>query len=156
MSTKTCQLCGSKEEIERLLINFPSNDGEEVQQIDMGNLCPKCRKIMTIPIHLATAAPHSEREIAHDETEDLVVDTVAVNDSEQPFETGIKHPLYNDGRWIIVEMYNTKEEAVIGHNKWVEKMTAAELPDQLEEKGTSGAIDLLRNDGHNLIYKKGK
>lgn len=45
--------------------------------------------------------------------------TCAVTDSEEPFETGICHPNYNSGKWVIVEMYNSKERAQAGHDKWV-------------------------------------
>src|SRR5437016_4885712 len=40
----------------------------------------------------------------------------------KPYETGIKHPLYNDGRWICVAAYDTPEEARAGHDRWVQDL----------------------------------
>ena len=47
----------------------------------------------------------------------FTVDTASVNDGNHPYETGIEHTEYNDGAWIIVEAYDTKEDAQIGHDK---------------------------------------
>ena len=68
---------------------------------------------------------------------ELVVDTAAVTDSEQDYETGISHPKYNDGKWVIIELYDTKDEAQVGHDKWVKIMTAATLPEQIEDVSTA-------------------
>lgn len=67
----------------------------------------------------------------------LKVSTIEQDDSMDPYETAVKHPEYNDGDWIIVEMYETKDRAIIGHDKWVDKMTSDPLPDELPENGTS-------------------
>lgn len=50
-----------------------------------------------------------------------VVDTVKAGDIGKLYETGIiddKQEL----NWVIVEDYDTKEEAIQGHNKWVKKV----------------------------------
>ncbi len=70
------------------------------------------------------------------------VDTVMVTDSEEPYETGICHPQYNEGSWVIVEMYNTKEEAKEGHKRWVEVFSKDELPIKLQDVGTSAISEL--------------
>ena len=80
---------------------------------------------------------YEERKVARYEKEELCVDTCAVTDSDQPYETGISHPAYNDGEFIIVELYDTEDQARIGHDKWVKKMTQAELPEMLEDVSSS-------------------
>ena len=60
-----------------------------------------------------------------------VVDTVSVTDGSHPYETAVSHPEYNDDRWIVVEAYDTREEAQEGHNKWVDIMSSDDLPDKL-------------------------
>ena len=39
-------------------------------------------------------------------------------------------------------MYDTKEAAQKGHNKWVKKMTAKELPKAIKDVSTAGVIKL--------------
>lgn len=63
----------------------------------------------------------------------LSVDTSRVSDGSHPFETGVKHPRYYEGHWIIVQAYDTKEEAKAGHEVWVSLMTAKELPKVLKD-----------------------
>ena len=82
-----------------------------------------------------------QRVVARYEKDNLIVDTCLVTDSDQPYETGIRHPDYNEGLWIIVEMYETKEDAQKGHDKWVALMTA-KLPEKLYDVGTSEIAQL--------------
>ena len=79
------------------------------------------------------AGNHEERLVARYE-EEFIVDTCAVTDSDMAFETGIKHPDYNDGGWIIVESYNTRDEAADGHGRWV-RLILSNPPDELVETG---------------------
>lgn len=83
---------------------------------------------------------HEERKVDTYEVGDVFVDTCAVSDSEQPYETAIAHPRYNNGTMIIVQTYNTKEQAQKGHNKWVKKMTAKDLPKAIKDVSTAGVI----------------
>jgi len=92
---------------------------------------------------LSMADNYEDRAVACYEVGDLIIDTCLVTDSKQAYETGIKHPLYNDGTWVIVEMYDTAEEAQKGHDKWVEAMTKDKLPDSLTDVSTSGTKQLL-------------
>jgi len=85
-----------------------------------------------------------EREQANKTADNLIVDTCAVTDAEQPFETGVSHPAYNDREWVIVEMYDTEEQARQGHDKWVATMTAESLPETLIDAGTS-VVNQLRD-----------
>ena len=76
---------------------------------------------------------YEERKVDRFEDGDLVIDTAAVTDSKDPYETAIKHPSYNEGEWVIVETHSTKEEAIIGHKKWVDTMTSNVLPRKLTD-----------------------
>jgi hypothetical protein len=68
----------------------------------------------------------------------LIVDTCGgMTDSEHEYETGIAHPSYNDGKWVIVEDYDTEEDAKKGHDKWVKIMTADSLPSVLNDVSTA-------------------
>ena len=70
------------------------------------------------------------------------VSTALVTDSRHPYETAVKHQAYSDGDVIIVEMYDSKEKAQRGHDRWIERMTAAELPLQLIDVSMSMTADL--------------
>ena len=77
------------------------------------------------------ANTYDQRKVDLFEGKNLKISTAAVTDSPNPYETAINHIDYNDGEWIIVEEYKTKEEARKGHNKWVLMMTKQELPNML-------------------------
>ena len=80
-----------------------------------------------------------ERDVVgKDSTDVWCVDTCDVTDSEQPFETGIEHHSYNDGKWIIVEMYTTRKAAEKGHEKWVRVMREKKPPSSLRDVSTAG------------------
>lgn len=66
---------------------------------------------------------YEDRKVDRYENDNLVIDTCEVTDNpEYPFETAIKHPDYNDNKFIIVEQYVDKELAKSGHDKWVDIM----------------------------------
>ena len=56
-------------------------------------------------------APYEERKVARFEKGKLVIDACLVSDSNDPYETAVMHPRYGDGKWIIVQVYGTKEDA---------------------------------------------
>lgn len=85
---------------------------------------------------------HETRAIDRYDEGDLFIDTCAVMDSEQPYETAVAHPAYNDGKLVIVEMHDTAEKAQAGHRQWVEKMTAENLPDNLRDVSTATIASL--------------
>lgn len=85
---------------------------------------------------------YEDRLVKNTKIKDGVIDTAAVTDSAQPFETGIEHSRYNGGAWVIVELYDSKEEALVGHEKWVKTMSKKTLPKQLKDVSTSGAAML--------------
>lgn len=90
------------------------------------------------------------------EKDGVFVDTCLVNNSSQPYETAVSHPNYNDDKLIIVQMYDTEEQAQKGHKKWIKKMTAKELPKAIKDVSTSDVIDFARVLGVDLneIYRK--
>ena len=80
---------------------------------------------------------YEQRKVVCYEKGKLIVDTCRVTDSDKDYETGISHPRYNNRNWIIVELYDTKEQAATGHDKWVKVMTSEKLPEKLEDVSTS-------------------
>ena len=85
---------------------------------------------------------YEERKVALYQDGDFVVDTCAVNDGAYLYETAVKHPAYNGGKWVIVEAYDSQEEALAGHGRWVVTMTGAELPDKLVDCDNSDICQL--------------
>jgi len=83
------------------------------------------------------AGNYEERKVAHYEEEKVMVDTCRVDDSDADYETAVEHPAYNNGSMVIVETYDTKEEAQGGHDKWVTIMTSRSLPDRLFDVSTA-------------------
>lgn len=103
------------------------------------------------------AAPHEDRVIDNYDKDGVVVDTSSVNDGEHPYETGVCHPKYNEGKWIIVEAYDTKEMSQVGHDKWVGIMTSPDLPDCLVDCNNSGISNILvavAGDDELKFYRK--
>lgn len=87
---------------------------------------------------------HEERNVKNYTKDEMSIDTSAVSDSDKSYETGIQHPLYNEGEWVIVELYDNKEEAESGHDKWVKIMTADTLPDSLQDVSTCAIAEISR------------
>ena len=84
---------------------------------------------------LSMADDREERKIANTEINGATIDTCAVTDSNNPYETAISHPNYRNGHWIVVQEYNSKEEAKLGHSEWVEKFTD-KLPEEVVDVST--------------------
>jgi len=101
---------------------------------------------------LMDAGNYSERKVDNFENEDCIIDTCAVSDGNKPYETGIQHILYNNNQWVIVEAYNSKDEAQIGHDKWVKIMTSENLPDTLKDCQNAGIAGFL--DAEDMVFKK--
>ena len=66
-----------------------------------------------------------------------MVSTARVSDGRQPFETAVAHPEYNGGDIIVVEAYDTIEQARAGHAKWEGLMRKDALPDTLVDCSNS-------------------
>lgn len=80
---------------------------------------------------------YDDRKVGRYDNGGVSVSTARVNDGRKPFETAIRHPYYNSGRWVVVECYDTKEEAEHGHEKWIEVITTEPLPDKLVDCANS-------------------
>ena len=92
-----------------------------------------------------------------DEKRGITVSTAAIPDSDYPYETGVRHPRFNQGRIIVVENYNTLDEANAGHEKWLKIMTDNQLPKVLKEVSASGVVKLYRKlTGQEIIYERGE
>lgn len=98
---------------------------------------------------------YKQRKVDRYEEGKLIIDTAAINDSPYPYETAIKYPLYNKGDWIIVQTYNSKEETIIGHREWVERMTANALPHELTDVSDNMVSMLCDMADDNWRTKKG-
>ncbi len=104
-----------------------------------------------IPTTFGTA---EQRRVAVYQKGDILVSTMRVVDSQQPFETAVEHPEYNGGDIIIVEMYQTREDAAAGHKRWLKTMTSGNLPNEIVDKSTSSIALLCDADGDWRIYKR--
>ena len=85
---------------------------------------------------------YEDRKVGRYDADWGFVSTAYVNDAAKPFETAVQHRDYNNGKMVIVEPYDTKEEAELGHARWVETMTAEMLPERLVDRGLSGVGEL--------------
>ncbi len=85
-----------------------------------------------------------ERHEEHDDSGNLalIVSTVQASDTDHKYETAISHIDINPEQWVIVEEYDTLEEATTGHQKWIETMTGDEPPESLEDVSTCWAKKL--------------
>ena len=54
----------------------------------------------------------------HNEFDNVIVDTCFTSDTGK-YETGIQ---VDDKPWVIVELYKTHADSVLGHTKWYQKM----------------------------------
>ena len=102
---------------------------------------------------LANAASYNERAIKQHQSKDFVVDTARVYGTFRPIETAVSHPEYNDGLWIIVQAYDTEEDAVLGHDRWVEVLEA-ELPDELVDCINGEIAQLWVEAGGNPVFRR--
>jgi len=94
------------------------------------------------------AGNYEQRKVENTVIGNVEIDTAAVTDSAQPYETGILSPLYNNNHWVIVEMYETKEDAIKGHKKWCKIMKSP--PTKLKDVGTSEIVSFANAFGVDL------
>ena len=92
---------------------------------------------------LSMAYNYEDRKVDRYEQDDVLVSTARVTDSNRPFETAISHPKYNGGDFVIVEKYDTREDAQVGHDKWVNAITSDNLPSELRDASDNGLTSLL-------------
>ena len=97
---------------------------------------------------LSMSGNYEDRKVSNTVGKDIegnefVLDTAMVTDSVQPYETALQHPLYNDNLWVILESYDTKEESLVGHTKWVELFTTKKLPESITDHIVGGFEDFM-------------
>lgn len=85
---------------------------------------------------------YSERMVKRYEEGDTIISTARVSDARQPFETAVSDPRWNNGEFVVVAMYDTREDAEIGHEQWVKKITTSP-PVRLLDVGTSGVSEWI-------------
>jgi hypothetical protein len=90
--------------------------------------------------YLDMVGNYDQRKVENTIIGEVEIDTAAVTDSDQPYETGINSKLYG-GDWVIVEMYETKEDAIKGHEKWIKIMENP--PKDLKDVSTSTIAKLI-------------
>lgn len=77
---------------------------------------------------------YESRKVARDEFPWGFISTARMLDAvRKPFETAVVHEDYRNGEHVIVECYDTQEEAAAGHAKWLATMTADALPESLTD-----------------------
>lgn len=81
---------------------------------------------------MSMAYNYEDRKLDRYEKDGVIVDTCLVTDGDKPYETAVLHPQYH-GHFIVVEDYDTTEQAKIGHAKWVKIMTTEPLPEGLSD-----------------------
>ena len=97
---------------------------------------------------------YAERKVARTEKKNVIIDTCSVTDSDQPYETAIKCDLYKNG-FIVVQMYETKEEALEGHETWCKIFSdVSKFPESLKDVGTSDECKLADAFSGVSVYKK--
>ena len=97
-----------------------------------------------------------QRKIANDIINEVIIDTCLVTDNPSyPYETGICSKFYNNGGWIIVEQYKTKDEAELGHKKWIKEFKNG-LPKQLKDISACEIANILKrfSNPENFIYHR--
>lgn len=97
---------------------------------------------------------YEQRKVARWEDEKRMVDTAEVNDGAKRYETAFQHPEYNNNETVIVEAYDTKDEAMAGHAKWLKVMLEGPLPDTLIDCGNSEVSSLLDAFGGEMSFKR--
>lgn len=98
---------------------------------------------------------YDERKVErYDDKDGRMVSTAAVTDGKHPYETAIEHSEYAKGNMIIVEAYNTREEAVAGHARWVTTITKGPLPKEIKDCLNSGVSQLSSAAGNNYTFKR--
>jgi hypothetical protein len=97
---------------------------------------------------------YESRKVARDEFAWGFISTARVTDGEFDYETAVKHKDYNNDEMVVVESYETKQQALNGHAKWVKKMTARRLPTALKDCANAGLSKLLVGMGYEMTYKR--
>lgn len=100
---------------------------------------------------LLDANNYESRKVARDEFNNATVifSTCFVSDGLKPYETAMLNSEYHD-KFFVLENYATKEEALAGHTRWIEKYAANTLPETIEECVNSEQTVLMQELGMEL------
>lgn len=81
-----------------------------------------------------------------DDGNGIQVSTVFCHDVSDGYnyETAIQHSRYRDGRILPVESYQSIEDAMVGHHKWICIITSDELPEKIINGSHSDVILLAK------------
>ena len=99
---------------------------------------------------------YEDRKVDRWDSEDMntMVSTAKVSDGRKPFETAVMHPAYNNGNMVIVSCYDTKEEAQIGHDKWLNLVHADKLPQPLIDCANAEIGQILDAIGGDMAFER--
>ena len=79
------------------------------------------------------------------DNDNLIIDTCYTSDTGL-YETGIiDHRYINGEHWLIVDEYETKKEAQLGHKKWTKVLKSEKLPNPIREIHLDEDIYLKKN-----------
>ena len=98
---------------------------------------------------------YEDRKIERYDDDELFVSTCRVSDSERPYETAVSTPEYNKGKIVIVEMYDTEQEAREGHHKWLEAMKN-NPPNALTNVSSCGSSEWIKKLGGTIAFERGR
>lgn len=99
---------------------------------------------------------YDSRKVGRDDYDWGFISTCRVTDGRKPYETAVEHAEYNGGSMVIVECYDSKEEAEKGHAKWVKTMTAKNLPAALRDCANAEVGQLCEALGSTMEFKRQK
>ena len=105
---------------------------------------------------LRMAENYEDREIGRWDSEDglQMISTAVVDDGHKPIETAVQHPDYNNGKMIIVECYDTKEEAQKGHKKWLKMVLENKLPSALIDCRNAKISQIIDMVGGEMAFER--
>jgi hypothetical protein len=87
---------------------------------------------------------YETRKVDRFESDNGFVSTAKVSDSRDPYETGIQYKPWGPGV-VIVQTYETLDEAKNGHQRYVELFVSGELPQEKPlDTGTNIWSELAR------------
>lgn len=98
---------------------------------------------------------YADRVVGRYDAKELSVSTARVSDGGQPYETAVQSPRYNGGKWVIVQAYNTKQDAKAGHLEWVNRMKT-DPPTVLQDCANSTVSELLGKIGGTMDFETGE
>jgi hypothetical protein len=99
---------------------------------------------------------YEDRKVGRDDFNWGFVSTCSVSDGRKPYETGIRHKDYNGDRLVVVECYDSKAKAAIGHKRWVKTMTSKKLPATLKDCANAQVSQMCEVAGVQMKFKRGE